>query len=193
MAKVTRKVLKQNEWLSLMELDGPTGPYIYAHEERCNGKIVVILPYRETGLDTEYLLRDEYTPPWDTDKNCISSITGGVDKGEEPLTAAVRELKEETGYDVGPGQLTSLGTTRGAKSSDTTYHLYAIDVTTVPGNGNEGDPNGDANEALAKNVWKKAPFGSVIADPMVYASYCKLREKKDKSESGEDFYRSIKW
>lgn len=44
----------------------------------------------------EILLEKQYRPP--LDKICIELPAGLVDKGETAEQAAVRELKEETGY-----------------------------------------------------------------------------------------------
>lgn len=176
--------LYKNPWLSLKQLNGPTGPYIYSHEERCDGHIVAVLPHKGR---SEFLARDEFTPPWSIKKNFMSSITGGVDKGESPEAAALRELKEETGYEVSPNDLIPLGTTFGTKSSDTVYHLYGVDVEGLtPG---EIDTEGDANESRATNVWVDSVKIGAARDPILYALFYKVTQAKN--DLG--FFGDIKW
>jgi ADP-ribose pyrophosphatase YjhB (NUDIX family) len=144
-----------NKWLSLKKLEGPTGEYVYSHEERCDGQIVVVMPFRKraAGGGEEILVRMEYTPSWGTDKLHLSCITGGVDEGEEFLGAAMRELKEESGFEVEPEDMISLGMCHGSKSSDTVYHLFAVDVSGMEGSGNVGEAPVDPNEKKSYNTW----------------------------------------
>ncbi|KAK3497673.1 NUDIX hydrolase domain-like protein [Neurospora hispaniola] len=59
-----------------------------------DGVSVVAILEKDTGR--EILLEKQYRPP--LDKICIELPAGLVDKGETAEQAAVRELKEETGY-----------------------------------------------------------------------------------------------
>lgn len=145
------KVLYNNEWISLISKDSPVGPYVYSHETRCNGNIVAILPYYRFGLDGwKYGVRYEIVPCWG-DKHEKCALTGGVDNGEDPKKSAVRELFEESGIVCKESDFVSLGTCRGTKSTDTTYHLYAIDIQgksteTPTGEETKTDPE-------AKMIW----------------------------------------
>lgn len=56
-------------------------------------------------------------------------MTGGVKPGELPITAAKRELLEETGYEVIESELVSLGCVYPSKQEDTGAYLFAVDVT----------------------------------------------------------------
>ena len=124
------KTLFKNEWVSLMSTPEENGQgYIYAHETRCNGNIVAVLLYERIGKDGwKYGLREEKTPCWG-DKAQLSSLTGGVEKGSTPAAAAVKEIMEEAGLVCVENDLKSLGNCRGTKSSDTLYHLFALDVS----------------------------------------------------------------
>lgn len=120
----------ENEWISIkkIKLVKNEGGYFYLHEERCQGKIVGVLLYRRKGRDAwEYGVRKEVTPAWGKEKN-LSALTGGCEKGMSPEETAVKEIKEESGYEVKEKDLKSLGTCRGTKSTDTIYYLYAVDV-----------------------------------------------------------------
>lgn len=97
------KTLFPNPWLSLMQIEdvdkGVSG-YVYAHETRSDGKIVLVLPFREKNENAfggiEVLFRKEVTPSWDMNPK-LSGITGGVED-EDPAEDALRELEEEAGY-----------------------------------------------------------------------------------------------
>jgi 8-oxo-dGTP pyrophosphatase MutT (NUDIX family) len=149
----TETYLLKNKWLSLKKLYGPTGDYVFSHEERCQGRIVSILPYvpDSVGQESYVIAREEFTPPWSTTQLQLSSITGGVDEGEDPVVAAARELFEETGMKAPVEEFKSLGTVRGAKSSDTLYYLYTVDVSAYLKDFKEVTGE-DANEQRAKNV-----------------------------------------
>jgi ADP-ribose pyrophosphatase YjhB (NUDIX family) len=180
------RYLYKTKWLSLKEMQGPTGPYVYSHEDRCNGHIVVVLPFRNAGDGgVEILARKEFTPPWGANALFLSSITGGVDAGEDSAAAAIRELQEETGYVVPIGNIISLGTCHGVKSCDTIYSIYAVDVTGLPGSGNT-DAAQDLNEQMSKNVWMP-PFNVVkAADPLLYVA-CARWQAIPESESISTF------
>lgn len=161
--------LLKNKWLSLKKMWGPTGEYVYSHEERCEGHIVAILPWRrvsDRSMELFYV-RDEFTPPWSANELQRSCFTGGVDEGEGFAVAAARELFEETGYQVDLSGMISLGTIRGAKSSDTIYHLFCVDLTGLePVKVVKGE---DANEARAKNVWVSTSNLGQVQDPILYS------------------------
>ncbi|EGO53520.1 hypothetical protein NEUTE1DRAFT_92869 [Neurospora tetrasperma FGSC 2508] len=95
----------QAEWKRLVKTtyigqDGVTRTW--EHAERTtrpegsafDGVSVVAILEKDTGR--EILLEKQYRPP--LDKICIELPAGLVDTGETAEQAAVRELKEETGY-----------------------------------------------------------------------------------------------
>jgi hypothetical protein len=122
------KVLLENEWLSLIERDGW---YIFAHESRCaDGALVAIVPYiTEDGEISKVLGRFENCPAHGDKDMPLCCITGGVDKGDTPIGAVLKELDEEGGFIAEEDDLIELGTMRPIASSDAIVHLYAIDCT----------------------------------------------------------------
>jgi 8-oxo-dGTP pyrophosphatase MutT (NUDIX family) len=169
-------LLYTTQWVSLRrvidEEHGASG-YDYLHEDRCNGHIVSILPYRLESRGREVLLRREITPCWSMTIPMISSITGGVDDGEDPIAAAVRELEEEAGYAAGIREMLPLGTTFGPKSADTVYHLFAVDLTWKKRSIARGD--GSVLESKAECFWTKSVSDAV--DPLVAVSFLRLAHR----------------
>lgn len=157
------KTLHETPWLSLRQIEDENYTYVYSHETRCNGHIVAVLPFRLTAdMPDEFLLRSEVTPSWGPDP-AISAITGGVDSDNTPEETALHELAEEAGLICQASDLISLGTCRGTKSSDTLYHLYAVDATNKRQQKAKGD--GSYLETLASCFWTSSP--EVAVDPTV--------------------------
>lgn len=72
-------------------------------------------------LGDKMLVVEQFRKPFD--KNLVEIPAGKLDRGEEPLTAAIRELAEETGYDAGQIRLIhSFYTSPGF--ADELIHLY---------------------------------------------------------------------
>jgi len=169
------KILYKTDWVSLRQMidsDNGVSGYDYLHEDRCNGKIVVILAYRNNNGKREYLLRDEITPCWGM-KSVVSSLTGGVEHND-PRDTAVMEMWEEAGYKITKQDLILLDTSRGAKSSDTLYYIYTVDLTEKE---KTGDALGDGSslEKIAKCFWSDTIENAV--DPMVFVAHYRINKK----------------
>jgi 8-oxo-dGTP pyrophosphatase MutT (NUDIX family) len=173
--------LLKNKWLSLKKLFGPTGEYVISHEERCKGHIVAVLPYvpDSVGQESYVIARQEFTPPWSQSELKLSSITGGVDEGEEPVVAAARELFEETGMKAPVELFHDLGTVHGAKSSDSVYHLFTVDVSPFLKDFKEVTGE-DANEQRAHNVTLVPQSENpTIADTILHSLLYRWERKSD--------------
>jgi len=122
------KVLYADEWLSLRQTGGR---YTYMHEEKSDGKAVAVLGFK-TEEDGSYKIlgRFEEVPPHH-DGISLCALTGMVEKGDEPLETAVRELSEEAGIEADQDQFENFGTTRPSKASDTTMFLFAVDLSDI--------------------------------------------------------------
>lgn len=168
--------LYTNKWLSLMEVKAPTRGitgYIYSHETRCKGEIVALLPYRIVSNGVyEYLLKNEMTPCWSFDKT-LSAITGGWEGGDIRADA-VKELLEETGYEIQKTDLINLGASHASKSSDTVYSLFSVNLTGKTA----GVPQGDGSriESESEAVWVKPNKLLEILDPQVSVMYLRLKK-----------------
>lgn len=185
------QLLKDDKWLQLRKMVAPEHNiygYTYSHEIRCNGDIVCFLPY-EKGIFTyhRFLLRKEAVPCWELDTPSLCAFTGGVDSGSNPVATCIKELKEEAGYDLDTPELQervkNLGTCFGIKSSDSVYHLFAIDVTDFPEDKKKELFVETDLESSATNVWvdtkelieqAKDPFPTLIAIKLVIAQKLSL-------------------
>jgi 8-oxo-dGTP pyrophosphatase MutT (NUDIX family) len=123
------EILHSTKWLELRTKNG----YVYMHSPWCNAEAVCILPFRYTGpifeQDIEFLAIMEHRP-CHGEYQQIYSITGGCDKeGEVPVLTAIRELREETGYEVTVDNIIPLGEIRDCKASDMLLRAYAVEIT----------------------------------------------------------------
>lgn len=167
------EILKETKWVSLRRFSTEKyGDYDYLHEDRCDGKIIAILPYKIEG-DIEFLLRDEITTCWKFPGSSVASITGGFEAELGVLKTVKEELAEEAGYEVDEKEFIELGTVHGTKSCDTIYYLYSIDLTgkekTLTG---EGD--GSPLESEAFCYWSDSIDKS--EDPMTYVMHHRLQQ-----------------
>lgn len=170
---MTIETLHDNEWLSLRvvrEPDRGVNGYVFSHESRCQGRIVAVLPYRDTPDGREYLVKSETTPCWSMDQE-LSAITGGYE-GDDIAEDAVREMAEETGYVITRELLIPLGESYASKSSDTVYSLFSVDLTGRVAGEAVGD--GSRLEAESPAVWLSASDLTTIRDPQVSVMLLRL-------------------
>lgn len=167
------KVYCETSFLSLKSVKTKDYEYFYSHDSRCDGQIVSLLP---VSYDEGILVRKEFTPCWGEGQK-ISSITGGWEKSKHStvLDTAIDELEEEAGYIVPLDRYGSLGTCKGSKSNDATYHLFVVDLTDY----GEGDvvktkPQGDGSHLETHGYCEWAKFRDIateISDPLLYVLY----------------------
>lgn len=103
--KLNQRSIYKDAWLELIQdeiefPDGSKGTYAWA--QRKNGvAIVVVTPDKKVLLHREYrYVIQDYS--WEIPG-------GGIDKGETPEQAAIRELKEESGISISQDALVRLG------------------------------------------------------------------------------------
>lgn len=167
------ETLHENPWISLRVVREPesgVNGYVYSHETRCGGRIVAILPYRESLIGREYLIKSEVTPCWGMEPVC-SAITGGWEGGDI-ADDAVRELLEETGYAAVREELIPLGESYASKSADTVYTLFSVNLTgREPG---EAIGDGSRLEADSKALWVGGEEIAGVMDPQVSTMFVRL-------------------
>lgn len=173
MPDATIQTLHENTWLSLKLIrkpDAGVDGYVFSHETRCAGRIVAILPYRDTPAGREYLAKREMTPCWSLGQ-IRSAITGGYE-GADIEDDAVRELLEETGYAIARDELIPLGESYASKSSDTIYTLFSADLTSREAGEAIGDGSRLESESAAEWVSPAALIG--VMDPQVHVMLTRL-------------------
>ena len=130
--------LYATDWVELRRIRAPElkiNGYDFIHEKRCQGNIVAFLPFEKANNEFKFLLRKEAVPCWELDRPLLCSFTGGVDKDLTPYKCFIKELEEEAGYIVDvqeENRVYDLGVSFSTKSSDSTYWLYAVDITNFP-------------------------------------------------------------
>ena len=133
--------LYHGEWLSVRRT---AGDYEYVHQQKMGGEAVAVLGYVSSWL----LGRFEICPAHGERRPTLCALTGGIEPGESPVEAAVRELQEESGFAVPLNSVRELGRpVRPSKASDTVIHLFTAPIKTElvdgdffgPGDGSEGE------------------------------------------------------
>lgn len=104
--KINQKSIYKDAWVELFQdeiefPDGSKGTYAWVNRKNGVGIIVV-------ATDKKILLHREYR--YVIDDYSWEVQGGGIDEGETPEQAAVRELQEEAGISVNPNSLQKLGT-----------------------------------------------------------------------------------
>lgn len=131
---------------------------------------VGVLPFRtnpSTG-QLEFLCRIEQCPSYGATP-LLTCVTGRADEGENPLTTAIRELREETGYDCqDQSKWTNLGAMRLGKASINAEILFCVDLTGLI----LGMATPEPGEVSAQNIWIKA--GSDMKDFLSKSDCCYL-------------------
>lgn len=162
------RVLYKDEWYSIKEHNS----YPYVHEEKCNGTLVSILPFRKINGKIEFLMRYEVIPSH-SDNHEFCGVIGGYDDCSITIKqTAVKELKEETGYSIDEKQLIELDWVYAGKSNDTKVYLFSCDLTNIT----KGIATTDGTE-LEKNAycrWEEQNNLWTTNDPNVYAILAKL-------------------
>jgi putative (di)nucleoside polyphosphate hydrolase len=96
--EATRMVMKSQKFLFQDSKDDFTARHIHGHEQKCMSAGFLII-----SKNSKYLLCHATTKPDQKPEPSDGNWTiskGMVEKGEGPLDAAIRELKEETGIDL---------------------------------------------------------------------------------------------
>lgn len=150
------KTVFKDDWFSVKTttVKGSDEEFTYMHEQGTKGKSIAVLLYRRKGKDAwEYGIRKEIIPAWG-DKPTYCSLTGTVEAGDVLEERAIKEIEEESGYKVKEKDLESLGTCYGAKSIDTVFHLFAVDV----GDLEPEEPEGDGSDLEDKSKFEWTYF-----------------------------------
>ena len=141
-------ILFENKWFTVIEKQ-EDGCVMSGLRPKLRG--VVVLPYtKKDGKFDKLGVRNEMNLLWSASLT-TTAITGGIEHGEAPLTAAIRELKEEGGFDVDdPKKWDFLGKLRTSKLIDGSMFCYAVNVSDIE----QKEPEGDGTPNEAKSTFK---------------------------------------
>lgn len=136
--------LYEGEWFDVVELDGWQGI-------KPNGINVVVMPFERDagGLPRAIGVMDEYNPMRERSRSF--TLISGDAEGEDPdiLAAAIRELKEESGYIASDTERWYfLGFMTTSKLVSQSHPCFAVDVTGLERLKAEGD--GTKHESLSE-------------------------------------------
>ncbi|MBR3708584.1 MAG: NUDIX hydrolase [Lentisphaeria bacterium] len=98
MRRLDKQIIGSGDWLTLARVyyeghDGVTRTWETVNRKNSRGAVGILATMKDTG---ELVLIRQYRPP--LDRFAIEFPAGLIDDGEEPGEAALRELREETGY-----------------------------------------------------------------------------------------------
>lgn len=98
MKRLDKKIIGCGDWLTLARIyyeghDGVTRTWETVNRKNSRGAVGILAAMKGTG---ELVLIRQYRPP--LDRFAIEFPAGLIDEGEDAGTAALRELREETGY-----------------------------------------------------------------------------------------------
>jgi mutator protein MutT len=132
----SQKSIYRDAWLELFQdeiefPDGSVGTYAWVNRKNGVG-VVVVTPNKKILLHREYrYVINDYS--WEVQG-------GGIDAGETPEQAAVREIREEAGIVISEGQLQKLGIIYPLHSFNTesvTLFMVLIEETVATSEGSE--------------------------------------------------------
>lgn len=143
---IKEKVLWENKWFKIVEKTDKDGAQMSGIQPLLGN--VVVVPYvKEGDKITKVGVMNEVNPLWGEGTH-VTTITGGVEEGEDNLEAAKRELKEEAGYDVEDSDKWQfICEVKVSKIVDGVQPCFVVDVTGLEIG--EASKDGTINEELS--------------------------------------------
>ena len=119
--------LFKEKWISIKQ--NVKHKYSFIHEEKCNGILVAFLPVKIIHGQLQFLMRKEICPAHGNDHEFCGIIGGYDDNSISIRDTAMKELKEETGYEIDKCDLESLDWVWDSKVADTKVYLFTADLS----------------------------------------------------------------
>lgn len=164
--------LFKSKWIEVLRRDN-----WFEFSRNTHGNGVAVLCFKNQSDISEFpriLLRIENNPAHGGFIH--TSVTGTIEDGLTSVETAIKEVKEETGYEITTSDLTPLGWVYPSKFSDYKQYLFAADLTDKISGEIEGD--GTFGEQGASVVWKSANKAIEMSNcPSIGLSLIKLALK----------------
>lgn len=119
------EVLIKNKWLTVRKdhIKIPTGVEMDDYYVLEYPDWVAVIAITEDG---KYIMERQYRHG--IQRDCVELCGGRIEKGEKPISAAMRELKEETGYGGGMWKLFSVTASNSSAMNNYCYTFLALGV-----------------------------------------------------------------
>ena len=168
------KIIFSTNWISVKE----TNKGFYYLERKGRDSVAIFL-VRKSDINTkeyEVLIRQQ---PLCIDNTEINGelrlypcpITGGIDKGESPESAAIREVYEEAGFSV---QVVPLGKYIVGTQTNEICYMYYADVSNIEPDIAQQD--GSYFESISKNEWHPLDYLNQCDYSACQIGYFRLRD-----------------
>lgn len=146
-------IIFETDWVAVRE---STRGFQYLERKGKDSVAVFLIRSQGDGAEWEVLVRYQHLCIDNTENHGQFNlfpcpVTGGVEPGETPEAAAVREAYEETGYKI---SITPLGHYLVGTQTNEVCYLYYADVTRIEPS--EATQDGSFFESIAHNQWQ--PF-----------------------------------
>ena len=141
------KIIFKTNWISILETEKG-----FQYLRRKGKNSVAIFLVRDGKLGQEALIRYQPLPIQNNDDSLFPCpITGSIDEGESPINTAIREVLEESGYDI-RDNIVNLGKYVVGTQTDEIVHMFYADVNNKINATPEND--GGYHESISKNIWE---------------------------------------
>ncbi|NEP62143.1 MAG: NUDIX domain-containing protein [Symploca sp. SIO2G7] len=168
------KILLSTRWITVKE--NPQGFHYLERKGRDSVGIFLLRKNSANNSEYEVLIRQQplciqSAALDETPKLYPCPITGGIEQGESPEEAAIREVYEESGFSV---QVLLLGKYIVGTQTNEICYLYYADVTDIkPGIAQQ---DGSYFEAISKNEWHPLEYLQSCDYGACQIGYFKLKD-----------------
>jgi len=139
------KVKRTPKGFDYLERKGVDSVAIFLIRQRRPGNVKVLIRFQPLSVHNADID--------DQQKLFPCPVTGGIEEMEPRFYCALREVKEETGYQLNPDDLYHLTTYIVGTQTNERVYLYMADVTSYP-ELTEATNDGSYFESVSRNEWR---------------------------------------
>ena len=149
------------------------------------GDSIAILPFRlkegEDGQEAEFLVRREWVPCWGIYEDSIkqpyfimAAISDSIASGG-PTNAAIKILRDQSGYQIQNHEVLELGSVFMHKSFSGMCYLYSVDLTKTERHKPSKD---NALKNMGEAFWTdEKTMIEIGADPILHAAFARILQR----------------